>query len=400
MNAKHLAVVVILGLVFLVTLAGDPGTAWDLGQVRASAGARHQAVPASDVPILRDAFSQLGGSIMLTAGESQEAYQPGNSTTDPNSIPKGPGQRLQVGALGEAPFAVSGFANSGFENGPDGSWQELSVQGWPLILVEDYLLTPPHGGRWAVWLGGDDNEIAYIRQTVTIPAIPEEAVLYFWGWIASKDSCGNDFGGVVVNDDTVVGILDLCEAENTGRWVKYKVGLSAYAGQTVPLQIRAETNGSLNSNLFVDDVTLGTREYRVLLPAMLRQGGAVIPFAPPCSAGNAFCEQFNGMTTAYGPLKPGQAYTAYPNDANDYYYVKLTRTSTLDVAVSNFQADGQVLVRRPDKSEIGKDFNKPPGGDGQMSVRIRDLPAGTYYIQVYTGSGHNQSNPYTLTATH
>ena len=43
---------------------------------------------------------------------------------------------------------------------------------------------------------------------------------------------------------------------NTGGWVTHSVNLSAYAGQTVALQIRVETDSSLNSNLFVDDVAM------------------------------------------------------------------------------------------------------------------------------------------------
>jgi len=58
---------------------------------------------------------------------------------------------------------------------------------------------------------------------------------------------------VVVNE-TAVDVYDLCSSQNTNGWVKHVVNLSAYAGQSVTLQIRVETDGSDNSNLFVDDV--------------------------------------------------------------------------------------------------------------------------------------------------
>ena len=48
--------------------------------------------------------------------------------------------------------------------------------------------------------------------------------------------------------------FDLCVAENTGGWAFKTVDLSAFADTTVMLQIRAEANGALNSNLFIDDV--------------------------------------------------------------------------------------------------------------------------------------------------
>ncbi len=101
--------------------------------------------------------------------------------------------------------------------------------------------------------GGDFNEIAYIQQQVIVPT--GSPYLAYWHWIASADSCGNDFGGVIINGSTVVDAYNLCTSTNTGGWAKHVVNLSAYAGQTVSLQIRAETNGSLNSSLFVDDVS-------------------------------------------------------------------------------------------------------------------------------------------------
>jgi hypothetical protein len=121
----------------------------------------------------------------------------------------------------------------------------------------------PHSGEWAAWLGGDNNEVAYVRQSVTIPA--NAATLRFWMWIASEDYCGFDFGGVLINN-TTVDQFDLCGAADTNGWVQRSVDLSAYAGQTVALQIRVETDPSLNSNLFIDDVALSAaaRAYPVV----------------------------------------------------------------------------------------------------------------------------------------
>jgi C1A family cysteine protease len=144
-----------------------------------------------------------------------------------------------------------GLVNGDFENGPAG-WVEYSSNGWDLILPAASLLVTPHSGNWAAWLGGDDDEISYIQQQVTVPS--GSPYLAYWHWIASEDLCGYDFGGVIINS-TVVDVYDLCSSTNTGGWVKHVVNLSAYAGQSVSLQIRAETDDSLNSNLFVDDVS-------------------------------------------------------------------------------------------------------------------------------------------------
>jgi hypothetical protein len=64
--------------------------------------------------------------------------------------------------------------------------------------------------------------------------------------------------------------------------------------------------------------------------------------------------------------------------------------------VTNYNATGQVLVRRQDLSEVAKDFNVPPGADGIMEVPLPSLQPGKYYIQVFTSGGQQQSSRYNL----
>jgi hypothetical protein len=148
------------------------------------------------------------------------------------------------------PFGPS-VCNGNFEQGAT-CWTEYSSHGWDIIINSGFPggLTP-HSGSWAAWLGGGNNEIAYVQQQVTVPV--GSYYLAYYHWIASADTCGYDFGGVLVNG-TVVDVYNLCSSQNTNGWVKHVVNLSAYAGQTVTLQIRVETDVSNNSNLFVDDV--------------------------------------------------------------------------------------------------------------------------------------------------
>ncbi|MGQ9904338.1 MAG: hypothetical protein ACUVRU_08475 [Anaerolineae bacterium] len=103
------------------------------------------------------------------------------------------------------------------------------------------------------WVGGDNDETAYIQQQVTIP--PSAPVLRYWYWIGSQDVCGFDFAAVRVNG-TAVQTYNLCSTNNTGGWVQGSVNLSSYAGQSVQLQFRVTTDSSLNSNFFLDDVSL------------------------------------------------------------------------------------------------------------------------------------------------
>ncbi len=87
---------------------------------------------------------------------------------------------------------------------------------------------------------------------MTVPA--DKPYLTFYYVIISDDACGNDKGGVLI-DNVTRDVIDLCRATTSQAWQRRVIDLSAYAGRVVTLQLRARTNGSLNSNLFIDDVS-------------------------------------------------------------------------------------------------------------------------------------------------
>lgn len=168
------------------------------------------------------------------------------------------------------------ITNGGFESGAT-VWTQYSTHGYTLILNSSSLIVAPHSGSWAVWLGGEYDEISYIQQQMTVPACAP--YLSYYHWIASQDICGYDFGGVIVNGTTVVDAYDLCSANDTGGWVRHVVNLSAYAGQTVSIQIRAETDSSNNSNLFVDDIAFQTSATMLQDVPVALDGREVLPRA-------------------------------------------------------------------------------------------------------------------------
>ena len=153
------------------------------------------------------------------------------------------------------PPPLSSLVNGDFESGSGVGWSEFSTHGWPIVVNSGTLGNvgvTPHGGAWAAWLGGDYSDISYIQQQVTVSA--GAPYLTYFQWIASADSCGFDFASVLING-VAVDTYNLCSSQATGGWVTHNVNLSAYAGQSVALQIRVETNIVNNSNLFVDDVS-------------------------------------------------------------------------------------------------------------------------------------------------
>jgi hypothetical protein len=149
----------------------------------------------------------------------------------------------------------SALVNGDFEDGPDVGWEAYSSHGWSIIVDRDSLPSglDPRSGSWVAWLGGEYDDLSLVAQEVMVPS--SNPYVVFWYWIASDDLCGYDFGGVVVNFDTVVDVFDLCSDENTDGWVRRSINLAAYAGQKIIFDIRAETDNLLNSNLLVDDVS-------------------------------------------------------------------------------------------------------------------------------------------------
>ncbi|MFZ0548215.1 MAG: hypothetical protein WAM60_22405 [Candidatus Promineifilaceae bacterium] len=152
------------------------------------------------------------------------------------------------------PVPVNVIVNGNFEAGQVG-WQQYSSNGWQLILQQNYLPVPPRSGNWAVWLGGDYNEDSVLTQDVTVPV--SYTILTYWLWIASEDDCGSDIGGVVINQAEAVDSYWLCSGNSTGGWLRRDVNLASYAGQTVEIAFAAFTDDSLNSNMFLDDISLG-----------------------------------------------------------------------------------------------------------------------------------------------
>jgi predicted secreted protein len=145
----------------------------------------------------------------------------------------------------------AGIPNGDFEAGHT-AWVEYSTHGWNVITTQFPGGVAPHSGSWATWHGGDYNDESYIQQQVTVPY--GTSYLAYYHWISSADACGYDYAYIQVNGSTVRR-YDLCSPVNTGGWVRQTLSLAAYAGQSISLRIRVTTDSSLNSNLFVDDVT-------------------------------------------------------------------------------------------------------------------------------------------------
>lgn len=149
--------------------------------------------------------------------------------------------------------AVMALRNGSFEEGADQGWEQYSLQGIGLISTGATLGITPQAGEWVAKLAGTKSEVAFVYQKLTITrATP---ILEFWQRIDSTDSCGYDFGGVIVNS-TIVDQFDLCASTANSHWQQRQVDLRAFVGMTVALEIRAETDKLMHSTLWIDDVRM------------------------------------------------------------------------------------------------------------------------------------------------
>jgi hypothetical protein len=136
--------------------------------------------------------------------------------------------------------------NGGFEQGRV-IWHEYSNMSHVLILKNSNIA---HSGSWYAQLGGSNNDVDSIDQTVVVP--PDHPYLSFWRSIDSKETnCGNDVYKITVNNN-LIDNYPLCLENNSG-WHRKAYDLRAYSGQSVNILIRVETNSSLISMLLLDD---------------------------------------------------------------------------------------------------------------------------------------------------
>ena len=82
-------------------------------------------------------------------------------------------------------------------------------------------------------------------------------MLHYWYRSSSEDACGYDYFRIKVNGVTLF-TRNLCTTTNTGAWVEGSLSLAAYANTSITLMFEVTTNGSLNSNMFLDDVSLSS----------------------------------------------------------------------------------------------------------------------------------------------
>jgi uncharacterized repeat protein (TIGR02543 family) len=106
-------------------------------------------------------------------------------------------------------------------------------------------------------------------------------------------------------------------------------------------------------------------------------------------------EPNDSMAQANGPLRSGQDYFGYPNDARDFFSVYMTQPGQLNVTLSNHTGQGVQLQLFYQSADNRVGFVPDPPYFLSYSG-----PAGWYYIFIFTESGHHSHTPYTLRVTY
>ena len=152
--------------------------------------------------------------------------------------------------------ASSELVNGDFEAGDNGAWRVYSFQ--LLEVITDQDVPQPHSGRFLAWLGGFQNEVTTLSQTVQVS--PDTPYLHFWYMINSTDTGANDFFTVEVNGLIIYQRILNEDATNMS-WTEKSLDLRAFAGTSAEILFKVRTNESspedwYGSDFFLDDISL------------------------------------------------------------------------------------------------------------------------------------------------
>jgi hypothetical protein len=163
-------------------------------------------------------------------------------------------------------------ADSSFESGA----------GWQSTTSGDYALLgnfQARTGVQAAHLAGIDNANDQLTLPLTLPADKPRVTLTFWWQIQSEEESG-EFDGlsVLVADaggNILRSLLTLGSSSAANQWQQSTVDLSGYTGQSIQLKFAAQTDNTLVTDFFVDDVTVeacgaAAADFNVFLPLTQR----------------------------------------------------------------------------------------------------------------------------------
>jgi hypothetical protein len=158
---------------------------------------------------------------------------------------------------------MANLANSDFEAGPGGGWTESSTvlgsqAGVIISPLYDTSILAPRSGRYVAWLGGVHTDLAILSQPILL-AEGAARLEYAYRAYSEETACDADAGEIALlrgSEVHVLAAIELCLATEREQWTIGQIDLTPYSGQAWTLRIQVETNASLFSHLFLDDIRI------------------------------------------------------------------------------------------------------------------------------------------------
>jgi hypothetical protein len=201
-----------------------------------------------------------------------------------------------------------------------------------------------------------------------------------------------------------VAVYDVQVREDEGSWEDWLTGTSladGTFGPSVPITVQNHLTYTFrvraydfvgNQGEWSPPVYTLVEVFYTYLPAVLSN----------TVSWDEFFEENDQCTAAYGPLKSGTPYRAYPDDTEDYYYFELSSPGRVIVDVTNYaptSSSGTVALYGPDSCTNRIDYYGETG-DTHMVLDNTLSDPGKYYVRVYTAEGYSTSQLYTLTVSY
>lgn len=174
---------------------------------------------------------------------------PGGAAVQPTPTPA---PTIQLPPTPSQPGTAGNMLNANFEAGRNAGWSETSTRNLPVVMQ------PPKGiaarsGKYVAWFGGAHNDTSTLSQTLTVPATHPYLSLYLIG-ISEEEKCNYDRATFWI-DEYHVASVNLCKPLNFYSWLRGQINLRPFVGRQVTLRIEMTTDDSLNSSLFLDDLS-------------------------------------------------------------------------------------------------------------------------------------------------
>ena len=151
------------------------------------------------------------------------------------------------------------ISNGDFEAGqPPDPWV-------PYTSETEFLVVDGAGydGSWGAALGGENAEQDYVEQAFAVSGGATEATLSFHWRLTSQDMTLTPYDHFLVtlrnsSGDLVQTVFEGDNTDERGMWFSEEIAvdLAPYVGQTLRLRLEAQTDTSLPTTFFADDVSL------------------------------------------------------------------------------------------------------------------------------------------------